>query len=325
MTVTGSPTAQLRALSRAELRAAATIASHTAPPRWQAAQARPDDTSLARPALVSLLEDWSQFSGQSYPEMLTRVFAAQERVDEEWAQQNPESPEDVAAFYDRTDTTIPLLLWWHGTDIGPSWAAVSASSVFQAVGARRILDFGSGIGSTALLLAHDGFEVVLADVARESLRFACERLQWRGHHPTPVDLIDGSLDQIDAQSVHGVVALDVFEHLPDTAPAIASLDRVLAPGGVILHNQAFVPEERDEPEHYPQHGEVLTHLHTLGYRLAHVRDLGWVAQKAPLDAKERGRQGRELKARIAATRVLEGRDGFIGRRVAFYGLRWAIQ
>jgi len=280
MSVTESPTTELRALPRAELKAAATVPSHTAPPRWQTALARPDDTTASRPALVSLLEDWHQFAGMSYPDMLSAVFAAQERVDAQWAEQNPETPEEVAAFYDRTDTTIPLLLWWHGTDIGPAWAAASASSVFRAAGARRVLDFGSGIGSTALLLAHDDFDVVLADVARESLQFACARLQWRGHQPTPIDLIAGSLDDVAAGSIHGVVALDVFEHLPDTQPAIAALDRLLAPGGVILHNQAFVPEERDEPEHYPQHGEVLLQLHALGYRLAHVRDLGWEIGRA---------------------------------------------
>jgi len=309
-------------LTRKQLHAAACVDVAAAADRWSAALARPDRTDA--PTLVALLEDWAEFSGMSYPSMLTAVLGAQEKVDREWAEQQPETPDEVAAFYDKTDTTIPLLLWWHGTAPGPGQCAAAAAEVMTATGARRVLDFGSGIGSTGLVLAHSGIDVVYADVAREALKFAEWRARERGYAPEVLDLITGELADLEPGSLDGVVAFDVFEHLPDAEPTIRAIDRLLAVGGTIVHNQAFVPEDRDEPEHYPQRGEVLVLLHDLGYRLTHVRDLGWVAQKAPLTTAETRRQRNELRARITATRIFEHGRGPIGRRVSFYGLRYAI-
>lgn len=314
---------RLRPLERRALRAAGTLAVEEALKRWQASLAPLGDPGL--PALVALLEDWAGFSGLDYPAMLRSIFAGQDKVDQEWHDQRPQTAEEVAAFYDRTDTIIPLLLWWHGTEPGPARGAAAAVAVLTAVGARRVLDFGSGIGSTGLVLAHAGLEVTLADVAREPLSFGAWRMRQRGHEPDTLDLLEHPLEGLSDGAWDGAVAFDVFEHLPETAGTIGRLDQLLRPGAALCFNQAYVPNDPAEPEHYPQHGEVLLQLHALGYRLAHVTDVMWIAQKAPLGGAERRRQALELRARVAAVRAVgDRRRGPVGRSLAFHTSRHGL-
>jgi hypothetical protein len=81
-----------------------------------------------------------------------------------------------------------------------------------------------------------------------------------------------------------------------------------------------VPSE-DEVQHYPQRGEVLSWLHDRDYRLAHVRGVFWIAQKAPLSPGAQARQGIALRARIAATHVADGDPGPLRRRLARRAVR----
>lgn len=314
--------AALQILDRAALQRAGKVDLDEAGRRWRQALARPGHDD--EPTLVALLEEWSAHSGLDYREMLTRILTGQETVDREWEELAPATADEVAAFYDKTETILPLLLWWHGTDITPARCAASAMSVLAAVGAKRLLDFGSGIGSTALVAASEGVDVILSDVSREVLGFAEFRMQQRGYRFDTLDLLEGSIDQLGAASVDAAISFDVFEHLPAVDETLRQLDRVLSPGGVLCFNQAFVPEHPEEPEHYPQHGEVLVALAERGYRLAHVRDVMWVAQKAALAPAEQRRQSLELQARIVATKAVERRQGPVGRRLAFHVIRNAL-
>lgn len=309
----------LRPLGRDELRDAATVDVAEARAWWARALGSAD----GRPVLLPLLEEWGEYSGQRYPEMLEAIFTAKDRVADEWDARRPETPEEAAAFYDATDTITPLLLWWHATGPRPPRCAAAMARLLRATGGRRVLDFGSGIGSTALALASEGCEVVLSEVSGELLDFAAHRFGRRGLDPELVDLRTRGLGDLDAASVDGVCVFDVFEHLPDAVSACRDIDRLLRPGGVVCFNQVFVPPE-DEPGHYPRRGEVLRWFHSRGYRLAHVTGVCWVAQKAPLPARARLAQGLEVRTRIRVAEAVEGRTGFLGRRLAFYGVRHGV-
>lgn len=313
---------ELRVMDRRRLRAQATPDARRAQEVWQTSLARSAEAPPPLP-LVSLLEDWAEFSELDYRDMLAVISRAQHKADREWADWQPQSDDEVAAFYDRSDTIVPLLLWWHATGRLPALCATAAAQVFERVGARRVLDFGAGIGSTALVFARRGIDVVMADVAREPLRFAEWRLKARGYTSEPLDLVASSLDDLPTASVDGVVTFDTFEHLPDSAASVGALDRVLRPGGALVFNQAYVPEESVD-QHYPQRGQVLVALHERGYRLAHVASVAWVAQKAPLSPVGRRAQGLEIRARIAAVRAMERRRGAVGSRLSFHTIRHAL-
>jgi SAM-dependent methyltransferase len=190
-------------------------------------------------------------------------------------------------------------------DLISARCAATSTAAFSAAGAERVLDYGCGIGSTALFLADAELQVVLSEVARESLEFARRRLERRGLEPADsLDLWDRPLASIEPGSLDGAVAFDVLEHLPNIEPRLEELDKALAPGAVFCFNQVYVrPDEG--PHHYPQRGEALLWLHHHGYRLAHVPHVLWLAQKAALPKRERLQQERSIRARIAATKVAE--------------------
>jgi len=311
----GSSGSSLQLLSRRALGRSLRLPMPEARRRWDEALQRDDKSA---PALLSVLDDWAEFSGLDYRSMLAQVLEAQGRVDRQWQELRPQTPAEVTAFYDQTDTLVPLLAWWHGTEPTSARCAAAAISTFTAIGARRVLDFGCGIGSTALALARARFDVVIAEVSGEALRFAEWRLRRRGLRADALDLRQIELDSLGPHSVDGVIAFDVFEHLADPTSAVQSLDRLLRPGGVLCCNQVYIAPDRDEPEHFPSRGRVLRELHRRGYRLAHCTDVTWAAQKAWIPAGERLRQGADLWARIGAVSAVEGRGGFVGRRVKFH-------
>ena len=94
-------------------------------------------------------------------------------------------------------------------------------------GALRVVDVGTGEGQVARLASRLGAELVAGvDPTRAQLRVADERAGG----PNYVRGAAEHLPFADA-SFDAAVACLVFEHLPEHAPPIAEIARVLAPGG----------------------------------------------------------------------------------------------
>jgi len=302
----------LTTLSADALATTARVDDEVARTRFAAALA---DRPGERGALPSLLRDWSRFTGNDHETMIERIFSAHAEVYSEWLSADPSEPEAVARFYDETDTLIPLLLWWHGTELTPARCAVGAAEVLTRIGAETVLDFGCGIGSTALVLATAGIEPIVADVSRQMVDFSLERLQTRDLPATRLDLPGGTgLADLPSASVHGVVSFDVFEHIPNVAPSLAELDRVCVPGAAMVFNQVWVVEEH-HPAHYTRRGDVLLWLADHGYRLAHVPNVCWIAQKAPLSRASAKRQAASIRIRLAAAGAVTDRSGRAARKL----------
>jgi cyclopropane fatty-acyl-phospholipid synthase-like methyltransferase len=275
--------------------------------------------------LLSLFDDWADFTGEEHRRLLERVARAAGAVKDDWSARSRETPAAVADFYDESSTTTPLLVWWHANDINPARCAVGSASVMRAIAARTVLDFGCGIGSTALVLGRGDLRVTLAEVSGEMLDFARWRLGQREIPHDALDLRTASLGDLAPGSLDAVVAFDVFEHIPDVAPHLQLLDRALAENGVICLNQAYVSKWDTNVAHFQQHGEVLQWLHGHGYRLAHVPSICWVAQKAPLAAAAHRAQAASLRARVAAVRTLDSLDARIRGRVEARVARLAMR
>ncbi len=100
------------------------------------------------------------------------------------------------------------------------------------VAGRRVLDVGSGEGFGAALLAEEAASVVGIDIASDAIdharaNYAAGNLEFRV--ASALDLSSVADDSIDA-----VVALEVIEHIDDQERVLAELDRVLAPGGLLI-------------------------------------------------------------------------------------------
>jgi 2-polyprenyl-3-methyl-5-hydroxy-6-metoxy-1,4-benzoquinol methylase len=293
-------------LTPKQLSAQAAVGNGEARAAWNSALSRSGEPQWA---LLSLLDDWVEYSGQTHRELLDRIAHAAGAVKSDWAARPRDTPEAVGEFYDESWTSTPLLLWWHANDPNPARCALAAASLIRAAGGSSVLDFGCGIGSTSLLLARNQLHVTLAEISGDMLDFARWRFDQRHIACQVLDLRSASLAELAPGSLDAVVAFDVFEHIPDATPHLELLDRALAANGVACLNQAYVSKNDPNVAHFPQHGEVLEWLHNRGYRLAHVPSTFWVAQKAPLGPAAHRRQGVELKLRIAAARAADGLHG----------------
>jgi SAM-dependent methyltransferase len=92
---------------------------------------------------------------------------------------------------------------------------------------RVAMDIGCGTGAATLQLRQT-WRVIGVDMNADALRFS----QSRGLH----DMVQGSGEQLPlaSTSVHGVMGLDVFEHIPDDLAAFRECFRVLRPGGILV-------------------------------------------------------------------------------------------
>jgi SAM-dependent methyltransferase len=155
---------------------------------------------------------------------------------------DPTDRKSVEAFYNRSGAEIYCLLWWHALvdDLTPLAYVVSLEFANQR-GCRTYMDFGSGVGSGALLFGRHGFDVTCADISSPMLDFCRFRLTSRGLAGRIVNLNHESLP---AGTYDFVTAMDVFEHLYNPVEAVERLWRSLRPGGYLMGRWAV--EEGDD-------------------------------------------------------------------------------
>ena len=152
----------------------------------------------------------------------------------------------VEGYYDRSETYIYDLMWWHSLldDDGPL-AYVTALDFAVGRGCHDVLDFGAGVGAGGILFARSGFNVVLADISSTLLRFSQRRFASRGLRAQFIDLKTNALP---AESFDIVTAMDVFEHLADPVGAIDDIARALKPGGY-LYGRFHADLDAERPQH----------------------------------------------------------------------------
>jgi SAM-dependent methyltransferase len=124
------------------------------------------------------------------------------------------------------------LMNWHAGGAGRvPIQPVMALWLAQQMGCRRVLDYGSGVGSASILFASHGFDIDLADISNPLLQFAGWRLQQRGQSVQSFLLpqqrpSSGAYDMI--------LCFDVAEHVPDPSAMMAELAGYLRVGGVVV-------------------------------------------------------------------------------------------
>jgi mycofactocin glycosyltransferase len=194
-------------------------------------------------------------------ELEARCTEATSRLKADW----PGEPgtHAIERFYDRNEGHIFDLMWWHTLrDDASPLAYVNALDLAKTRDGRRYLDFGSGVGSGAILFARHGFAVSLTDISSTLLDFARWRLARREISGSYIDLKQSALPE---NAFDIVTAMDVFEHLTDPVAAVDRLAAALKPGGYIFARFAAEPDE-DHPQHIVfDFGPTLARFETLGF------------------------------------------------------------
>ncbi len=209
---------------------------------WERALLESPETDLRR----GLLRELALYSHAKPEEMERRCTSALATLREEWRRDvDPERRSSVEKFYD-SPTTIYELVDWHSLrdDNGPL-AYVLALEVARQSRVKACLDFGSGVGSGALLFASAGIAVTLGDISTTLLDFCRWRFDRRRLTAAFVDLKATTLPEA---AFDMVLAMDVFEHLVDPVETVERLWLTLKPGG-LLFARIHAEEDADRPHH----------------------------------------------------------------------------
>lgn len=182
----------------------------------------------------------------------------------EWqAQVDPRDRQSIEQFYDASQSTLYELMWWHTLreDASPL-AYVTALHFARQHGCQSYLDFGSGVGSGAILFAQNGLAVTLADISSTLLAFSQWRLERRRLRAEYIDL---KVSRLRSDTFDFVTAMDVFEHLVDPVETAERLWDALKPGG-FLYARINAESDDDRPQHIVQDFEpTFARMQALGF------------------------------------------------------------
>lgn len=232
--------------------------------RWQEALLLDGETDL----IESSVRELTEYFGISRVDALEACVTALRESKREWEADPRETPDDIEAFYRTTRSYLFEHLWWHATDPDKCAGNVALLDYARSIGAYEYLDFGSGVGSTAILFARHGLKVTLADISPTLLAFARWRLQRRGLHAEFIDLNQQALPR---QQFAFATAVDVLEHLCDPAVEIEKLSQALVGSGVFAFNFR-VGHDPERPMHIlPTGAPIFQALRDCGLRALTLR------------------------------------------------------
>jgi 2-polyprenyl-3-methyl-5-hydroxy-6-metoxy-1,4-benzoquinol methylase len=196
---------------------------------------------------VSHLREVAVYYGMTSLSDVERLCAgAVEAMRNEWERQvDPRQRKSIEGFY-QSATMIYDLMGWHSLqdDTGPL-AYVLGLEIARERHIRDCLDFGSGVGSGAVLFSRAGVRMTLADISTTLLDFCRWRFAQRG---LSADFLNLLVDSLPAARFDMILAMDVFEHLVDPVEAIERLWRALRPGGLF-----FARIQVEDAGTHPQH------------------------------------------------------------------------
>jgi 2-polyprenyl-3-methyl-5-hydroxy-6-metoxy-1,4-benzoquinol methylase len=201
-----------------------------------------------------LVQEAADFFGIHVDDAWQRLKGAGDRFRHEWIATVADARDESALirFYNQSDTELFELLEWHAGDPIHYRALVVRDLALGRRG-RSYLDYGSGIGSDALVFADAGFDVTLADVSDCLLAFAAWRCRRRGFAVSTIDL---KRDAPPAAAFDVVVCFDVLEHIPKPRRVVRVIERAMRPDGLLVIHAPFA----DDPEHpmHVVHTDVVT-------------------------------------------------------------------
>jgi 2-polyprenyl-3-methyl-5-hydroxy-6-metoxy-1,4-benzoquinol methylase len=159
-----------------------------------------------------------------------------------------------------------------------------AALILHALGARgSVLEVGAGIGSLAIRLAREGFDVTAVDVSSEALRLAKERADregakvvWREGFAERLPFADKSFDH--------VTCCHTLEHVKDLAAATSELKRVARKTVVVLTpRQKFRLYAENYHTQFFENADQLTHA--FGLKQSECREIDCFDHKNEFQGK----------------------------------------
>jgi SAM-dependent methyltransferase len=214
---------------------------------------------------TDLVHEAAEFLGIPVADAWQRLSGACDRFREEWlrtvAVADPSDPATLTTFYNQSDTELFELIEWHATDRIHYRTLILRDFAAMRPG-RRCLDYGSGIGNDALVMAAAGFEITLADISECLLAFAAWRCRRRGFAVRTIDL---RRERPPSDAFDLVLCFDVLEHIPRPLDVVRNIRASLAEGGLLVVHAPF-GDDPVRPMHVVHRDVVTPHMRALGFR-----------------------------------------------------------
>lgn len=203
----------------------------------------------------------SEYLGVASHEIEARLADATERFTREWRERVVDSTDEraVERFYADSQTELFDLARWHAEDV-IHYRTPICLDLIEGAG-RNVLDFGSGIGSDALVFASAGFEVTLADISDALLSFARWRCQRRGLRVHSVDL---KRELLPERRFDVAICFDVLEHIHRPVKTLWSIRRAMAPGALLFVHAPFGRDPM-RPMHVVHSDVVTPRMRSIGF------------------------------------------------------------
>src|SRR5436190_2739612 len=210
-----------------------------------------------------LICEAAEYLGQTFAETARLVERSAAGFPDEWRRlvTDPDDAAQVTRFYNESRLEIFEQIAWHAGEDIHHRSFVCADLVAGRPG-RDFLDYGSGIGSNAIVFGLAGFRVTLADIADPLLGFAKWRCERRGIAVRTIDLKRQSPEK-DRYDV--ISCFDVLEHIPRPLGALRNMRRGLRPGG-ILFLYAPVGRDPERPQHVVHDDAFMRRIRSLGFQ-----------------------------------------------------------
>lgn len=132
---------------------------------------------------------------------------------------------------------------------GSIWHVLSG--VLTSGEVHFFLDYGCGTAVLDFPFLHLCRSAVLIDLPNLAQEFVRWRIEKHGLRDAAV-LEPDALAAFGEEAFDVVACVDVLEHLPRPTEKLLELDRVLRPGGLLIHRSPWAKEDEELHEHLPE-------------------------------------------------------------------------
>lgn len=160
--------------------------------------------------IVICKKELSEFTGLSSDDVTDKCYISKDLVVEEYKRDIIESGTDQVKFYRENKNYIFELISRHMQDRRIFDIELANNIKNKFPDAKKILDYGTGCGQNAIMLAEAGYDVAMADFEGYTYDFAKFRTKKRGLKIKCYDIEKPIDDKFDI-----ILVFDVLEHVPD--------------------------------------------------------------------------------------------------------------
>lgn len=199
-------------------------------------------------------EELSEFTGLSIEKVSERCYISTELVANQYRENIIKTNENPKKFYKENKDYIFDLTNWHIQQRRIFDTNIIDEIKNRYPSAKKILDFGSGCGQNAIMLAEAGYDTSMTDYDGYTSEFARFRAKKRGLNIKFYDVEMPIQDKFDI-----ILVFDVLEHIKDEEfeKTIHLLKSLKQDGGKILTTISFGTQGGLHPMHYDSSPEKI--------------------------------------------------------------------